>query len=100
MKSFSTLSEAIDALKQEGYTEDFNLLENCIECGGKPYKMKHDEFKIDAFFRFEGDTDPSDECIVYAISSDKYHLKGTLVNGYGGSSDPLADEMIKKLKVH
>lgn len=100
MKSYATLSEAVEGLKKQGYTQDFNLLENCIECGAHPHQMKHDEFKIDTFFRFEGNTDPSDECIVYAISSDKYHLKGTLVNGYGLSSNPLADEMIKKLKVH
>jgi len=78
----------------------FNLLENFITCGAHPYKMKRNQFKIDTFFRFEGDTNPSDECIVYTISSDKYHLKGTLVKGSGVSSDPFADEMIKKLKVH
>lgn len=100
MKNYSTLSEAVQGLKEEGYTEDFNLMENCIGCGNKPYKMSHDEFKIDKFFRFEGETDPSDESIIYAISSDKYDLKGVLVNGYGISSDPLTDEMIRKLKVH
>lgn len=99
-KEDSTLSETINALRKEGYTEDFNLKENCIEASGGQYKMSHQEFKIDNFYRFEGETDPSDEAILYAISSDKYHLKGVLVNGYGVSSDPLTDEMIKKLKVH
>jgi hypothetical protein len=100
MKDESTLSGTMNRLRSEGYTEDFNLKENCIACRGGHYKMTPAEFKIDSFYRFEGETDPSDEAILYAISSDKFRLKGLLVNGYGISSDPLTDEMIQKLKVH
>lgn len=57
-----------------------------------------DEFLVDRHYRFEGISDPADEAVVYAISSTKYHLKGTLVNGYGMYSDAIADEMIKALK--
>jgi len=57
----------------------------------------HHEFEIDRFFRFEGETDPADESILYAVSSDKYNLKGILVNAFGIYSDPVADDMIKKL---
>src|SRR5690606_27899280 len=39
-----------------------------------------------------------DEAIVYAISSDKHNIKGTLVNGYGIYADKLADEMIQALR--
>jgi hypothetical protein len=100
MKDESTLSGTMSRLRSEGYTEDFNLRENCIECREGHYKMAPSEFKIDSFYRFEGETDPSDEAILYAISSDKFRLKGLLVNGYGLSSDPLTDDMIQKLKVH
>ena len=98
MENYDTLVEAINGLKKQGYTEDFNLKQNCIECRNGDYKIFHDEFHIDKFFRFEGNTDPADESIVYAISSPKYKLKGVLVNGYGTSSESLTNEMLDKLK--
>ena len=48
-------------------------------------------------FRFYGPSDVDDESILYAISSEKYDLKGILVNGYGVSSDALTQEMVEKL---
>ena len=98
MENYDTMVEAINALRKQGYTEDFNLKQNCIECRNGDHKLSHNDFHIDKFFRFEGDTDPADESILYAISSDKFKLKGVLVNGYGISSDGLTDEMLEKLK--
>ena len=99
MRSYETLSEAITGLKQEGYTEDFNLLLDCLECRQGSYKVFADEFKVDKFYRFEGNTDPADEAIVYAISSDKHVLKGLLVNGYGIYSDSITNDMLQKLSM-
>jgi len=97
MEAYNTLSETMDALRKEGYTEDFNLKENYLDCQGGKYQIMHHEFEIDQFFRFEGETDPADESILYAVSSNKYNLKGILVNAFGIYSDSVADEMIKKL---
>jgi len=94
---YNTLVETMEALREEGYVEDFNLKENFIECQFGKFQIRHHEFEIDKFFRFEGETDPADESILYAISSEKYGLKGVLVNGFGIYSDPISDEMMKKL---
>jgi hypothetical protein len=99
MNAYETLTEAIQALRSEGYTEDFNLKENCLECREGKFRIFHDEFEIDSFYRFEGMTDPSDQTILYAISSPVHSLKGLLVNAYGIYADPVADEMAKKLSV-
>jgi hypothetical protein len=100
MENFDTLSQAIDVLRKQGYVEDFNLKQNCLECRQGQFKIFHDEFEIDKVYRFDVMTDPDDQSILYAISSDKYRLKGLLVNAYGIYSDPLADEMIEKLRHH
>lgn len=97
MNTMTTLSEITNLLKEKGYTIDFNLKGNYLECGGNLLKMFPGEFIIDKHYRFEGPSDPGDEAIVYAISSPKYNLKGVLVNGYGISSDGITDEMIKAL---
>ena len=93
-----TVSQAIEAVKKEGYTEDFNLRQDCLECRNGRFRVFHDEFHIDKFYRFEGDSDPGDESIVYAISSEKHGLKGVLVNAYGIYSEPLTDQMLEKLR--
>ena len=98
MENYDTLSEAITALKGQGYTEDFNLKENCLECiAGRQQLLPH-EFHIDKSFRFDVDENPADQAVLYAISSSQHKLKGLLVNGYGLYSDDLANEMLEKLK--
>ena len=99
MKSYDNLVEGLNDLKMQGYVEDFNLKENCLECRNGQYKVFHNEFEIDKWFRIEGDdSSPDDSSILYAISSDKYGLKGTMVNAYGVYSNSIANEMLSKLK--
>lgn len=98
MEYYDNLIEAINGLKEQGYVEDFNLKQNCLECRNGQYKVFHNEFEIDKYQGFEGDTDPSESSIIYAISSPKYDLKGILINGYGIYSEPITDEMLAKLK--
>ena len=100
MESYSTLVEAINGLKARGYTEDFNLKENHLDCSNGNHQLSPDDFEVDDVFRFEGNSDPEDQAVLYAISSEKYKLKGVLVNAYGIYSDNEANEIIKKLNVH
>ena len=93
----TTLSEVTNVLKERGYTTEFNLKENHLECVGTHLKIFPGEFIVDKHYRFEGESDPSDEAIVFAISSQKNDLKGVLINGYGVSSDSISTEMIKAL---
>ncbi len=97
MISYDTVSEAVNGLKKRGFTVDFNLQENCIVCNDDKFNV--DDFEIVEVYRFEGNTDPSDEAIVYAIQSVN-GLNGVLVNGYGISADTMSSEMVKKLSIH
>lgn len=98
MEAYETLTEGINALRKQGYTEDFNLKHNCITCGKDDYEILHNEFQVDKSFRFDVNEDPSDQAVLYAISSEDHQRKGILVNSYGIYSDPIADEMLNKLK--
>lgn len=95
-----TLVEITDELRREGYTEDYNLRHDCLECSTDQSKLAHDEFKVDKFYRLEGETDPSDEVIVYAISPLKGGPKGILVNSFGIYADPAASELLARLHFH
>ena len=99
MQQYSNLVEAINGLKKQGYTEDFNLQQHCIECRDGQYKLFHNEFEIDKYYRFDVSSDAADQSIIYAISSEKHALKGILINAYGIYSEPITDEMLYKLKI-
>lgn len=98
MNTYTTVSETLNSLKEEGYVLDFNLKNDCLECKSHDMKLFPADFVIDKFFRFEGASNPDDSAIVYAISS-KDGLKGTLVDAYGVYADSLTTEMVKKLKI-
>ncbi len=69
MFDFDTLSEAINGLKAQGYTRDFNLLENEIHCDELGCGFGATEFKVNYIFRFEGESNPSDNSILFAIET-------------------------------
>lgn len=99
MEQHVTLSGTMNELRKEGYTEDFNLKQNCLECHNGEFKVFTNDFKVDKFYRFEGESNPSDSAILYAISSERHGLKGLLVNAYGIYSDPVTDAMTEKLQL-
>jgi len=99
-ESFGTLSETINGLAALGYTHDFNLKDECLVCHKSNITLSPDDFQIDKVYRFEGDSDPEYQSILYAISSIRYGVKGTLVNGYGTSADEVTSKLVEKLNTH
>jgi len=97
MKVYTTLSEAINDLTKRGYTFNFNIKTDCIQCIENSINLQPDEFEIDEVHRFQEMSDVGDENILYAISSDKYNLKGLMVNAFGIYSDTASTELIAKL---
>ena len=81
-----------------GYTYDFNLSPDCIECLALQLRLNPERFTIDEFHRFEGMSSTDDNSIVFAITSDQ-GAKGILVDAYGVYANNLNDAMIKKLSM-
>ncbi len=99
MRNSVTLSETLNELRTKGYTEDFNVRTDCIICRDGQFSLHPEDFIVDHYYRFEGETNPSDSAILYAISSEKHNLKGVLVNAYGIYSDPISDALMEKLTI-
>jgi hypothetical protein len=91
---YGTVTEALSEFRKQGYTLDFNLDENCIVCNLDRFDA--DEFEIVDMYRYEGESDPADEAVIYAIHSHN-GLKGVLVTGYGTSMDNVTERILKKL---
>jgi hypothetical protein len=97
MYSYATVIDAISDLKDRGYTEDFNLDDNCLICNGEKYNP--DDFEITEVYRFEGDSDPDEESVVYGVES-RNGVKGVLINGYGYAAETMGEEITRKLRMH
>ena len=91
---YETVSEAINQLREKGFTVDFNIEGDYLICESN--KLQTDEFEIVDVYRYEGDTDPADEATVYAIESTS-GIKGILVTGYGIYSDTFSSAVLSKL---
>ena len=97
MKFYETVSAAVDGLQAKGYTLNLNLSSDHLHCAEHDLQLYPQDFHIDEVHRFEGNTDPADEAVVYAISSKKHQAKGVLVDGYGTSAGSISPEILAKL---
>lgn len=97
MKQKGTLSETLNMLRlEEGYEEDFNLIDHQLKTEKEKEEFLTQEFIVDEVYRFEGASNPGDEAIIYAISTSTGR-KGVLVDGYDISGGQVSEELMKKL---
>ena len=99
---YETVSEAVNDLYKRGYVTDFKIHteQECLVWNKTSTQLSPDEFEIDETYRFEGETDPGDEMIVFAISSKKHNIKGVVINAYGVYSDSSTSKIVERLKKH
>ena len=100
MKSYDTVTEAVKGLKERGYTIDFNIAFDKLICCENKHCLKPDEFEIVEVHRFEGDSNPDDEDVVYAVESKEGNLKGVITSAFGPYADPVSNQIIQKLSMH
>ena len=100
MENYDTVVEAIKGLQLQGYTINFNIAFDKLICKETNICLNPNEFEIVQTFRFEGDSNPEDEDIVYAIESKNGNQKGILTSAYGLYADSTSNEMIQKLSTH
>lgn len=97
MKSYDNLVEALNDLNKRGYTIDFNLCDDKIECPRLQLQLSPEAFEVDETYRFEGMSNPDDNSILYAISSGT-DVKGVLVDAYGMYAENISEGMRLKLR--
>lgn len=102
MQDKEELTSQVDVehmLNREGFTKDFRVTEDCRLCSMDDDKKTYApaEVKIVNFYRFEGDTDPDDMSILYAIECAD-GTKGTISNSYGPTADADIDAFILQVQ--
>jgi len=100
MDAYDTVVEALNGLKAKGYTINFNLAFDKLICSENKNILNPDEFEITEVHRFEGDTNPGDEDVVYAVESKTGNIKGVFSGAFGMYADSASTEMLRKLSMH
>lgn len=94
MKSLAT---CLNKMVTEGYTEHFTITEEGLASLQKHSNYKPEEIQVVNFFRFEGQSDPDDNAILYVIETND-GTKGTLVDAYGVYTDPNVSRFMKDVE--
>jgi hypothetical protein len=93
----SPMVKILADLNQSGYTTQFKACEKGVTSMDTQKCYKPKEVEVKHFYRFEGESSPDDNSIIYAIET-KNGEKGTLIDSYGAYSDPMVEDFIKKVK--
>ena len=100
MESYDTVVAAINGLKAKGYTTNFNIAFDKLMCSENKTCLNPNEFEIVEVHRFEGNSNPADEDVVYAVESINGNIKGVITSAFGMYADNTSTEMIRKLSMH
>jgi hypothetical protein len=91
-----TLVKCLHSLEQSGFATQFKATPLGLLSLTTEITFQPTELTVAHFYRFEGESNPSDNAIVYAIET-KTGEKGTLVDGYGTASDEYVTSFIKQV---
>ena len=93
----TTMTSCLTMLQSEGYTENFTISGVGLEAPSTKKLYVPEEVKINSFYRFEGESDPADNAIVYAIET-KDKVKGTIIDSYGANASQKISKFIAEVE--
>lgn len=91
MYHYSTVAKALDQLHEKGFTFDYNVNESVIVRNPEKFEIVH-------IYRYEGESDPGDEAVVYGIKSTS-GKKGVFVAGFAANSQTEACQILIDLSI-
>lgn len=95
--SMKTLTSCTKMLAEKGFGTQFKAHDHGLESLDTHEVFLPEDVKIVNFYRFEGESDPSDSAILYAIETGSGE-KGTLTDAYGTYTDLQVSDFIKEVE--
>ena len=86
-------------LTKDGFTQDFKVTDGRLHTldPRSPKSYAPDDVTIVDFYRFEGESDPGDTSILYAIEATD-GVRGTIAAAYGVYADSDTDDFLKQVE--
>ncbi len=94
MKSLTSLT---NKMVLNGYDDDFKISADGLKSLKTEKVYQPDQVNIINFFRFEGQSDPDENTIMYVIETSD-GLKGTLIDAYGPYADRNLSEFMNNVE--
>lgn len=96
--NYAGVTQALADLRARGYTDEFDFKDDHLFCNSKGIRFNPAELQITEVYRFEGESDPEDSSVVYAIESIG-GLRGVIIDAYGAYADEQKTRFLSKLKM-
>lgn len=96
-EEMSTLASCMNNLRTDGFTDSFAVKADGLGTADSDRTYKPEEVHIVNFYRFEGESDPADNSILYAIETND-GKKGVLTDAYGPYADAKVSKFIKEVE--
>jgi hypothetical protein len=97
-KEMKTLTETIDKFRSKEFIYDFYINDGKLRSDETKESFMPEDLIIERTGRYEGDSNPDDMSIIYAITSES-GTKGILLDAYGTYADPQISEFIKDVPI-
>ncbi|WP_018342330.1 hypothetical protein [Cytophaga aurantiaca] len=95
-----TLSACTKMLEEKGFNTQFLVSKEGIKSVASDRLYKPEQVSIVDFYRFEGNSDPEDNAIVYAIEAISGE-RGLLIDAYGSEADAnISDFVVHIESIH
>jgi hypothetical protein len=96
-EELKTLVSCLNSLLASGYETQFKATKQGLKSLSTEKVYAPEEIKITNFYRFEGESDPADNSVLYAIETNTGE-RGTLTDAYGAYSDVHVANFIKEVE--
>ena len=95
----TTLIQILEKLRVKKFDKEFRMTEEGITAGNQKF-YEPEELKIIRTYRFEGDSDPADNAVLYVIEANDGLIGYTLdVYGADGNQYEGFDDFLRKIVV-
>jgi hypothetical protein len=98
VNQFRSVDEALSELDQRGFHANFEYLDRKFTAVDSGRTFDAEELTIVEHHRVEGDSDPDDESIVYAIES-RDGIRGVLVDAFGTYANADLGEFLRRVRL-
>lgn len=95
--NLKTLAACMNRLQGDGFNENFKVEGRKIHALDTDKEYAPSEVKILNFYRFEGESDPADNAILYALETND-GIRGLLSDAYGPYADTHVTKFINEVE--
>jgi hypothetical protein len=92
-----TVVSVLNKLEKEGYETQFKATDEGLLSLSTDIVYQPDQIKVENFFRFEGESNPDDTAIVYAVVTHNGE-KGTITDSFNSYGDENVAEFMKQVE--